>query len=95
MPGLIVGGHRTQIYTISPDDGSSAVARFDSAQSLERGGWSVSIATATEVRRDGHAFVLTSEMTGMEDGATVFRRRWEHRFADADGAAGPVLSRLP
>ncbi|WP_284944107.1 CocE/NonD family hydrolase [Acidisoma cladoniae] len=88
---LTIGGDGEHIYTVDSKDGASAVAHFRGRQSFERPGWSTAIETSTEVRREGYAFVLTSEMTGSEDGAVVFSRRWVHRFEDADGFAWPIL----
>lgn len=80
LGSLVMGGGSTQIYTIGPEDGASAVARFTGSQNFAGPGWAAAVETVSEVRREGRDFVLFSELRGREAGEIVFERRWWHRF---------------
>ncbi|EGJ19762.1 hypothetical protein RSWS8N_16419 [Cereibacter sphaeroides WS8N] len=82
LGGLVMGGHGGHSYSVMPDDGASARARFFSVQTYEREalGWKIRLESSSEVSWQDGRMVLASHYEAFEGDEKVFARNWLHRI---------------
>jgi predicted acyl esterase len=77
---LTLGGQGGHGYSILPGDGSSAKAFFESVQLYDRPGWSVRLASRTDIGWEDGKLRLTASYEAFEGEERVFYREWRESF---------------
>lgn len=75
--GLRAGSATTERWRIHPDDPTSARVDIEWEQTGGRGDWDWCTRSVTTLRCDRDAFRVTATLVAIENGATLFERRWE------------------
>ncbi|MEZ5837618.1 MAG: CocE/NonD family hydrolase [Geminicoccaceae bacterium] len=83
--GLIAGHIAREIYSIHPDDPTSASARMHWSQTLCREAWNVRTEAVCEMRCDRDKWYIEAEVEAFEDGQSLYAKSWRtsipRRFA--------------
>ncbi|MGH8928090.1 MAG: CocE/NonD family hydrolase C-terminal non-catalytic domain-containing protein, partial [Acidimicrobiia bacterium] len=80
--GLTYSSARAWSVSVEDDQPNSTRIRSDGSTTLERSGpersgWSVRTDASLELTTDGQSFLVAIELEAFNDGAAVWRRRWE------------------
>ena len=78
--GLITGHIAREIYTIHPDDPTSATARMHWSQTLTRGEWNVRTEAVCDMRCDREYWYVEGEVEAFEDGLSLYAKSWKTRI---------------
>jgi len=79
--GITTGRNTYERLRIHQSDPLCAEARFQVKSTTGRAGWRVDVDASTSLKSGPDHLVLESSIDVFEDGASVFSRRWLHRFA--------------
>lgn len=83
--GLVYREDSREVYSISGEDPTSAVALSEWEIVMERGDWNVRTTTRQEVTATEAAFLIRARMTAETDGELVAERSWEESVPRTGG----------
>lgn len=81
--GIETGRRIHERLRINHADPLSAEAEFRVLGTTGRGRWRIDVDALSRLRADRECFVLESSLDVLEDGKSIFSRRWSHRIARA------------